>query len=64
MAAGCNWLTGLYYFLSVQRMAKHNDKPVGQNSPKPPVTPLGKELRKIREKIRRIDTWRGTSLLA
>jgi hypothetical protein len=34
-------------------MAKHNDKPVGQkngHSPKPSVTPLGKELRKLREK--------------
>ena len=34
-------------------MAKHIDKPVDQkngHSPKPPVTPLGKELRKLREK--------------
>jgi hypothetical protein len=31
---------------------KHNDKPVGQKNgriPKSPVTPLGKELRKLRE---------------
>ena len=34
-------------------MAKHNNKPVDQkngHSPKPLVTPLGKELRKLREK--------------
>ncbi len=34
-------------------MAKHNGKPVGQkngHAAKPPVTPLGKELRKLREK--------------
>ena len=34
-------------------MAKRNNKPVAQkngHSPKPPVTPLGKELRKLREK--------------
>ena len=34
-------------------MVKHNNKPGDQrngHSPKPPVTPLGKELRKLREK--------------
>jgi hypothetical protein len=34
-------------------MAKNNNKPVDQkngHSPKPPVTPLGKELRRLREK--------------
>jgi hypothetical protein len=34
-------------------MAKRNGKPAGQKNshpPKPPVTPLGKELLKLREK--------------
>ena len=34
-------------------MAKHNSKPAGQkngHAPKPPVTPLGKELLQLREK--------------
>ena len=34
-------------------MAKNNNKPVDQkngHSPKPPITPLGKELRRLREK--------------
>ena len=34
-------------------MAKHVNKPLDQkngDSPKPPVTPLGRELRKLREK--------------
>jgi hypothetical protein len=34
-------------------MAKHDNKPVDRkngHSPQPPVTPLGKELRKLREK--------------
>lgn len=34
-------------------VAKHNDKPGGRkngHTPKPPVTRLGKELRKLREK--------------
>jgi len=34
-------------------MAKHNNKPAGQkngHASKPPVTPLGKELLKLREK--------------
>ena len=34
-------------------MAKHNNRPAGRkngHAPKPPVTPLGKELLKLREK--------------
>ncbi|MGA3097373.1 MAG: hypothetical protein ABSF25_13020 [Bryobacteraceae bacterium] len=34
-------------------MAKHDNKPVARkngHSPKPPVTPLGRELRELREK--------------
>jgi hypothetical protein len=34
-------------------MAKHNHKPAGRkngHAPKPPVTPLGKELLQLREK--------------
>jgi hypothetical protein len=34
-------------------MAKNNNKPADQkngHSPKPPITPLGKELRRLREK--------------